>query len=68
MIERLQVYRLAVDISTPVRLSEERQNELAATVLEALRLLGVSFWMEDDSNELIKIDYAKTVDRVQRYQ
>jgi len=57
-----------VDISTPVRLSEERQNELAATVLEALRLLGVSFWMEDDSNELIKIDYAKTVDRVQRYQ
>lgn len=68
MIERLQVYRLAVDISTPVRLTEERQNELAGAVLEALRLLGVSFWMEDDDNALIKIDYAKTIDRVQRYQ
>ena len=68
MIERLQVYRLAVDISTPVRLSEERQEELSSAVLEALRFAGVSFWMEDDSNELIKIDYAKTVDRVQRYQ
>lgn len=67
MIERLQVYRLSVDISTPVRLSEERQNELAAAVLEALRRLDVAFWMDDDSNELIKIDYAKTVDRVQRY-
>ena len=68
MIERLQVYRFAVEISTPVRLTEERQEELSSAVLEALRLLGVSFWMEDDSNELIKIDYAKTVDRVQRYQ
>ena len=68
MIERLQVYRFAVEISTPVRLTEERQEELSSAVLEALRLAGASFWMEDDSNELIKIDYAKTVDRVQRYQ
>lgn len=68
MIERLQVYRLAVNISTPIRLSEERQNELAAAVLEALRVLDVSFWLDDGDNELIKIDYAKTVDRVQRYQ
>lgn len=68
MIERLQVYRLSVDISTPVRLSEERQDELGAAVLEALRLLGVSFWLDDDDNQLIKIDYAKTVDRVRRMQ
>lgn len=68
MIERLQVYRLSVDISTPVRLSEERQTELATAVLEALRLLDVAFWVDDDSNQLIRIDYAKTIDRVQRYQ
>lgn len=68
MIERLQVYRLSVDISTPVRLSEERQNELAAAVLEALRLLDVSFWMDDDSNQLMTVDYVKSVDRVRRLQ
>lgn len=67
MIERLQVYRLAVEISTPVRLTEERQNELAAAVLEALRLAGASFWLDDDDNQLIKTEYVKTVDRVQRY-
>lgn len=67
MIERLQVYRFAVEISTPVRLTEERQEELSSAVLEALRLAGASFWLDDDDNQLIKVEYVKAVDRVQRY-
>jgi len=67
MIERLQVYRFAVEISTPVRLTEERQEELAAAMLEALRLAGASFWLDDGDNQLIKVEYVKAVDRVRRY-
>lgn len=67
MIERLQVYRFAVEISTPVRLTEERQEELAAAMLEALRLAGASFWLDDGDNQLIKVEYVKAVERVQRY-
>lgn len=68
MIERRMIYRLSLDMSTPVRLTEERQEELAAAVLEALRVLGVSFWMEDDSNQLMKIDYVKTEEMIRRMQ
>ena len=62
------IYRLSLDMSTSVRLTEERQNELAAAVLESLRVLGVAFWMDDDDNQLIKVDYIKTEEMIRRMQ